>query len=283
MLLFAKDVQKWFASATIKCAHFYGTKIQKPIISQQIYGGTVFEMVDLAVGFVMSRIDQHVGERTHSAQVDVTPELPAQAVTEAMVNAVVHRSYTSNGSVQVMLFKDRLEVWNPGKLPQGMTIAKLNKEHTSNPVNPVLANPVYLAGYIEQLGTGTTDIIDHCTALGLRKPEFHQDDDFRVVIWRQDKERVQEGGEVRGEVRGEVDGKIKKVVLAIRGNTISANEIMKSLQLKGEDNFRKRYLVPSLENEYVQMLFPDAPRRPDQAYYLTEKGLELFAEISEEK
>ena len=283
LLLFAKDVQKWFVSATVKCAQFYGTKIQKPILSQQIYGGSVFEMVDMAVGFVMSRIDQHVGERTHSAQVDVTPELPAQAVTEAIVNAVVHRNYTSNGSVQVMLFKDRLEVWNPGKLPQGMTIAKLTKEHNSNPVNPVLANPVYLTGYIEQMGTGTTDIIDHCLEYGLRKPEFHQDDDFRVVLWRPEvQERVQEGGEVRGEVRGEVDGKIKKVILTIRGNTISANEIMKSLQLKGEDNFRKRYLVPSIENGYVQMLYPDAPKRRDQAYYLTEKGLALYAEISKE-
>ena len=152
-------------------------------------------------------------------------ELPAQAVTEAIVNAVVHRNYTSNGSVQVMLFKDRLEVWNPGKLPQGMTIAKLAKEHTSNPVNPVLANPVYLSGYIEQMGTGTTDIIDHCLEYGLRKPEFHQDEDFRVILWRPEvqeggKERVQErgteGGEVRGEVKGEVGGevdcKIKKVV-----------------------------------------------------------------------
>ena len=233
------------------------------------------------------------GVYAHSAQVDVTPELPAQAVTEAIVNAVVHRNYTSNGSVQVMLLKDRLEIWNPGKLPQGMTIAKLTKEHTSNPVNPVLANPVYLSGYIEQMGTGTTDIIDHCLEYGLRKPEFHQDEDFRVILWRPEvqeggKERVQErgteGGEVRGEVRGEVkgevDGKIKKVVLAVRGNTISANEIMKSLQLKGEDNFRKRYLVPSIENGYVQMLYPDAPRRPDQAYYLTEKGLALYAEIS---
>ena len=163
----------------------------------------------------------------------------------------------------------------------------MSKEHTSNPVNPTLANPVYLSGYIEQLGTGTTDIIDHCLEYGLRKPEFHQDDDFRVVLWRPEvqergKERVQEGGEVRGEVGGEVDGKIKKVVLAVRGNTISANEIMKSLQLKGEDNFRKRYLVPSIDNGYVQMLYPDAPRRPDQAYYLTEKGLALYAEISKE-
>ncbi len=211
------------------------------------------------------------GVYAHSAQVDVTPELPAQAVTEAIVNAVVHRNYTSNGSVQVMLFKDRLEVWNPGKLPQGMTIAKLNKEHTSNPVNPVLANPVYLSGYIEQMGTGTTDIIDHCLDYGLRKPEFHQDDDFRVVLWRPEvQERVQE------------DSNIIKIVSAIRGNTVSAKEIKIIMNLKGRSNFTSRYLHPSIEQGYVAPLFPDAPKRRDQAYYLTEKGLKLFAEISKE-
>ena len=94
----------------------------------------------------------------------------------------------------------------------------------------MLAHPVYLC-YIEQMGTGTTDIIDHCLEYGLRKPEFHQDDDFRVVLWRPEvqergkerskergnvgvqeriQERVQEGGEVTGEVIGEVDGKMKK-------------------------------------------------------------------------
>ena len=83
---------------------------------------------------------------------------------------------------------------NANKMPQGIT--KLTKEHNSNPVNPVLANPVYLTGYIEQMGTRTTDIINHCLESGLRKPEFHQDDDFRVVIWRRDDKRVQEGGEV---------------------------------------------------------------------------------------
>ena len=168
-------------------------------------------------------------------------------------------------------FKDRLEVWNPGKLPQGMTIAKLNKEHTSNPVNPVLANPVYLSGYIEQMGTGTTDIIDHCLDYGLRKPEFHQDDDFRVVLWRPEvQERVQE------------DSNIIKIVSAIRGNTVSAKEIKIIMNLKGRSNFTSRYLHPSIDQGYVAPLFPDAPKRRDQAYYLTEKGLKLFAEISKE-
>ena len=69
LLLFAKDVQKWFPAATVKCAQFYGTRVEKPILSQQIYDGNVFEVVDRAVGFVLSRIDARVGERTQSAQV----------------------------------------------------------------------------------------------------------------------------------------------------------------------------------------------------------------------
>ena len=178
-----------------------------------------------------------------------------------------------------MLFKDRLEVWNPGKLPQGMTIAKLNKEHTSNPVNPVLAHPVYLSGYIEQMGTGTTDIIDHCLDYGLRKPEFHQDDDFRVVLWRPE---VQERGEVGVQEGVQENSNIIKIVLVIRGNTVSAKEIKRIMNLKGRSNFTSRYLHPSIEQGYVAPLFPDAPKRRDQAYYLTEKGLKLFAEISKE-
>ncbi|MCQ2069184.1 MAG: DUF4062 domain-containing protein [Bacteroidaceae bacterium] len=89
LLLFAKDVQKWFPQATIKCAQFYGTLMEKPILSQQLYDGNVFEVVDRAVDFVLSRIDAHVGERTQTAQVDVNYELPIQAVTEAVVNAVL--------------------------------------------------------------------------------------------------------------------------------------------------------------------------------------------------
>ena len=146
----------------------------------------MFEVVDQAVAFVMSHIDARVGERTQSAQVDVAYELPVQAVTESIVNACVHRDYLSTGSVQVMLFKDRLEVWNPGRLPKGMTVEKLAGEHASLPVNPLLANLVYLAGYIEQVGTGTNDVIDRCVELGLRRPEFRQDEDFIVVMWRKE-------------------------------------------------------------------------------------------------
>ncbi len=49
-----------------------------------------------------------------------------------------------------------------------------------------MANPLYLAGYIERLGTGTSDMVDECVALGLKAPEFIQDSNFRAILWRKD-------------------------------------------------------------------------------------------------
>ena len=45
-------------------------------------------------------------------KVPVEYELPKEAVVETIVNAVAHRDYLSNAAVQVMVFADRLEVWN---------------------------------------------------------------------------------------------------------------------------------------------------------------------------
>lgn len=185
LLLFGKEPQRFFPTSEVKCVQFYTNTISKPLASYQVFNGSLFEMIDNAVSFVMSHIDARVGERDKSAEVDVNFELPLKSVTESIVNSICHRDYTSNGSVQVMLFPNRLEVWNPGRLPFGITTAQLSLPHTSIPANPVLANPLYLAGYIERLGTGTSDMVDECVALGLKAPEFIQDSNFRAILWRE--------------------------------------------------------------------------------------------------
>ena len=71
----------------------------------------------------MSRIDNWVGTRTDkTAFVPTQYGLLLEAVKEAIVNSICHRDYTSKTNVQVMLFKDKLEIWNPGHLQQGLTI-----------------------------------------------------------------------------------------------------------------------------------------------------------------
>lgn len=194
ILLFGKDPQRFFRTSEVKCAQFYGTRVEKPIRNYQVYQGTLFELIDQAVGFVMSRIDARVGTRKDGADAPIQYELPETAVAEAIANAIAHRDYTSNATVQVMLFRDRLEVWNPGRLPYGLTVDKLRSLHSSDPTNPVIAHPLFLTGNIEHLGTGTTDMIRDCVAEGLKAPEFIQEEDFRVIIWR--KSNRAEGKEV---------------------------------------------------------------------------------------
>ena len=184
MLLFGKSPQRFLICSEVKCAHFHGTEVAKPIPSYQVYKGTAFQLVDQAVDFVLSKIALSVGTRAESVQAPITYEIPKEVVTEAIVNAVAHRDYTNNASIQVMLFSDRFEVWNPGRLPPPLTLEQLRVAHPSVPNNPLLAESLYLAQYIERLGTGTVDMIRRCIDAGLPEPEFTASSGFRITIWR---------------------------------------------------------------------------------------------------
>ncbi|MFO8108950.1 MAG: ATP-binding protein [Thermoplasmata archaeon] len=87
-------------------------------------------------------------------------EYPLDAVREAITNAVVHRDYQSTSNVQIRIFDDRIEVWNPGTLPEGWTVDTLKEEHESKPFNPLLARMFFLIKYIEKWGRGTIDIAE---------------------------------------------------------------------------------------------------------------------------
>ncbi|MCK4392325.1 DUF4062 domain-containing protein [Candidatus Bipolaricaulota bacterium] len=185
ILLFGVNPQRRFPTAETKCLHFHGTEVRKPIPSYQLYKGDVFEQVDQAVDFVLSKLNRTVGTRDQGPAAPVAYEIPTDVVVEAVVNAIAHRDYASNAGTQVYLFADRVEVWNPGVLPAGLTPEKLRTEHPSIPRNPLLADALFLAHYIEKAGTGTLAMIDGCRQAGLPEPEFREDGDhFVLTLWR---------------------------------------------------------------------------------------------------
>ena len=95
VLLFGSAPQRFLLSSEVKCCHFHGTTVRKPIPSYQVYKGTVFELVDQAVDFVLAKINLAVGTRAKSTQAPVEYEMPPEVVREAIVNAVAHRDYTA--------------------------------------------------------------------------------------------------------------------------------------------------------------------------------------------
>ncbi len=185
LLLFGKKPKRQILSAEINCLHFHGTKIAKPIPSQQVYTGTLFEMVDSAVDFVMGKLNRSVVPSSQKVASDVSYDIPYKAVREAVVNAAAHRSYSSNACVQVMLFADRLEVRNPGGLPEDLTLEQLRRSHPSVPRNRLLSEPLFLTRYIERAGTGTLDMISLCAEAGLPEPQFRTEGEcFITTLWR---------------------------------------------------------------------------------------------------
>jgi len=185
ILLFGKNPGRFFNNIQVHCFHFHGTEKQKPIASQQPYEGRLIEVIDQAVEFVLGKIDRSVGTRATSTQAPIEFEIPRPVIAEAVVNAVAHRNYRNNGFVQVLVFADRIEVWNPGELPPGLTPELLRKPHGPIPKNPLIAEPLFRVKYIEKAGTGTTDMIADCRKAGLPEPDFEQHGPhFVVTLWR---------------------------------------------------------------------------------------------------
>lgn len=159
-LLFAPEPQRFFVEAHTKCARFLGTTAVD-FLDEATFEGNVFEQFDNAVKFVRRNTRQAI-RITGDPQHERVPEYPEEAVREAIVNALCHRDYTTVGTVQVRIYDDELEVWNPGKLPPGLSIEDLYGKHESHPRNPKLARALHRAGLIEHWGTGTNRMIGAC-------------------------------------------------------------------------------------------------------------------------
>jgi len=185
ILLFGSNPQRFHRPAETKCIHCHGTEYRRPFASLQVYGGDVFEQADQARDFALGKINRPVGTRADSITAPATYELPPDAVGEAIVNAIAHRDYNSNASVEVRLFADRLEVWNPGALPSTLTLESLRQDHASVPNNSLLAESLYLTRYIERVGSGTQAMIALCREAGLPEPDYELRQGFFVItLWR---------------------------------------------------------------------------------------------------
>ena len=186
ILLFGKNPGKFFLQAEVKCIQFPGTEVEKPFTSYHIYNGDLFEQIDKSVAFVLDAIRLPVIQQEHTAQVKRPYEIPVFAIHEAIVNAVAHRDYNTTAGVQVMVFVDRLEIWNSGSLPNQLSIEDLKKPHSSHPNNPLLSGILYLSNYVQKAGSGIPEMIKQCRNLDLPEPEFVsiRGVEFRAIMAR---------------------------------------------------------------------------------------------------
>ncbi len=97
---------------------------------------------------------------------------PRAALREALLNAVVHKDYSSNIPIQISVYDDKIVLWNSGLLPETWTMKRLLGKHPSKPFNPLLANAFFRAGYIEAWGRGIEKINYACKEHDIQIPSY---------------------------------------------------------------------------------------------------------------
>ena len=163
--LLARDIRRFTTTAHVSCALFMGTEKVR-ILDRRDFHRDIPTMIDDAVAWMLTKIN--VEFIIEHVQREERPELPEEALREAVANAVTHRDYRSTANVHIYVFKDRIEIVSPGGLPAGMTEADLGVK--SMPRNPLLFGMLYRMGVVENIGSGIKRIHELCREHGVAKP-----------------------------------------------------------------------------------------------------------------
>ncbi len=183
VVLFGKHPERRFPQARVKAARFKGNSILGSFTDNRTFEGHAFTVVEKLESFLRTHISIASELPKEGTRRSDKPSYPWPALREALLNAIVHRDYAAfDGGVSVAIYDDRIEFWNSGTLPEGMTVDDLKGPHPSRPHNPDIANAFFLRGYIERWGIGTRQIVARCLEAGLPEPEWQDADGGGVTL-----------------------------------------------------------------------------------------------------
>lgn len=188
ILLFHPKPEKLFTGATTKIGFF---RTDDDLAFQDEVKGSLIEQADkvielLLTKYLKAQITYNGLQRKESFPV------PPAALREAVLNAIVHKDYSSGIPIQISVYDDQLIIWNEGELPDDWTVAKLKVKHPSRPYNPDIAHAFFRAGLIESWGRGTIKILNEAKAAKIPAPVFRYDDSGFYVVFNFEKISIEQ-------------------------------------------------------------------------------------------
>ena len=177
--LFTKEVGM-YTQFTLRMARFAGTDKNEFIDNQRVEGN-LFELLNEAMGFCRKHLN--MSGKIVGLVREEHLDIPAEALREALLNALCHRWYEHyNITIGLAIYDDRIEIENPGMMPPQIDMEHIEQAHYSSPHNPRMANVLYQTGYIENWGSGIQRIIATCQKYDVALPTWQQMPGNVVVV-----------------------------------------------------------------------------------------------------
>ncbi len=206
------------ANASIHAARFKGTDKNESAEDFYIQDDLVAE-TDLLMDFILRSIKKGVRKVPAVKQLTHEPvwQYPPDALRELVVNLVIHRNYQSAVPSCVFIFDDRIEMWNAGEMPKGLSMDKLQSgDYAPSARNPLLTRVFKEIGLIENLGSGLQEVCRLFTGANLPLPSIEVVASGTRIVIRSATEYPESNGKTR-EKTGEKTR--EKLLSLIRANS----------------------------------------------------------------
>ena len=193
------------------------------------------------------------------------------AFREILLNAIVHKDYSSCNPIQISVYKDKIYIWNDGEMPPNLdSTDKLFMKHSSKPYNPKLANIFFKSGMIEAWGRGFEKIREACALYDGPLPEYEINEagimvlckacDRYLRLLRDDGQHPEHHPNQNGQ-------DVNKLIIDFCKDPKSVQEIMDEFDFDSRTSFRRKYLTPMLKNGVLKMTIPEKPSSKNQKYF----------------
>jgi len=168
VLLFHENPNKFVFGCTCKIGYF---ETDSELLYQDEVTGPIIMMANKVIELLYSKYFKGYIRYEGLQRIDDFP-VPQEAMREAVLNAIVHRDYSTNIPIQIKVYPDRVIIWNDGVFPHDLTLTKLLSKHRSSPHNPLIANAFFRSGQIEAWGRGIDKIRTECKNEDKKEPKF---------------------------------------------------------------------------------------------------------------
>jgi ATP-dependent DNA helicase RecG len=137
--------------------------------------------------------------------------VPVRAIREAIINSLCHRDFTNPKSNEIAIYRDRIEIFNPGQFPCEYSPEDfIRGTEASLPRNPLIAETLFRSEDVEKWGSGLRRISQECRAAGVRVAFGKTKSGFVVTFYRHNAAAA--GQPAQGKVPEKVTEKVPEKV-----------------------------------------------------------------------
>ena len=227
--------------------------------------GNIPDMLDQTIAFIRKNMKTKTIIHPDTGKREDRTEYPVTAIREAVLNTLVHRDYsihTEGMPIRIMMYRNRIEIKNPGGLYGRLQIDQLGKVQPDTR-NPVLATALEVLKLTENRYSGIPAIRRCMKEYGLKEPVFSDErGSFSVTLFNDTASESNPAATDQGGIN-----RATKDLLKFLAFPRSRQEIADYLGIETIAYALTAYINPLIEKGLVQMTVPEKPRSRNQKYF----------------